>query len=296
MASKFIDFEDIIAKIDSENRELFLLGDINADLLPEGEAPSTQKLKDIFDVYGLHQLIAEPTWVTHFSQTLIHLCITNSRLSIVKSGVVQLSISDHALVYMTRKARYDRCGARIIQARCMKSFNESEFLEDLKQKAWNDSSHYSMESMLRHIRVGSKKSPWITDNLRHKMRKRDLLKSKTASTNDPLSWERYKRARNHTNNDIRKAERKYFNDNLDGNKQNPKAIWNLINVLYSRKLDKLKSVSEIKIGEQIITNTTEIAEQFNLYLSNIGMDLATEIPPGDVELECYLKPSTQRFH
>ena len=42
-----------------------------------------------------------------------------------KSGVVQLSISDHALVYMTRKARYDRCGARIIQARCMKSFNES---------------------------------------------------------------------------------------------------------------------------------------------------------------------------
>ena len=38
---------------------------------------------------------------------------------------------------------------------------------------------------LRHIRVGSKKSPWITDNLRHKMHKRDLLKSKEASTNDP---------------------------------------------------------------------------------------------------------------
>ena len=87
--------------------------------------------------------------------------------------------------------------------------------------------------------------------------------------NDPLSWERYKRARNHANIDIRKAKRKYFNDNLDGNKQNPKAIWNLINDLYYRKLDKLRSVSEIKIGEQIITNTTEIAEQFNLYFSNI---------------------------
>ena len=65
--------------------------------------------------------------------------------------------------------------------------------------------------------------------------------------------------------------------------------------MYSRKLDKLKSVSEIKIGEQIIINTTEIAEQFNLYFSNIGTDLATEIPPGDVEPECYLKPSTQTF-
>ena len=69
------------------------------------------------------------------------LCITNWPLNIVKSGVVQLSIGDHALVYMTRKAQYDRCGARIIEARCMKNFNESEFLEDLKQKAWNESSN-----------------------------------------------------------------------------------------------------------------------------------------------------------
>ncbi|XP_044167638.1 uncharacterized protein LOC122951675 [Acropora millepora] len=111
------------------------------DLLPEMEASNARKLKVMFDVYGLHQLIANPTRVTPFPQTLIDLCITNSPLSIVKSGVMQLSSSDHALVYMTRKARYDRCGARIIQARCMKSFNESEFLEDLKQKAWNDSSH-----------------------------------------------------------------------------------------------------------------------------------------------------------
>ena len=124
------------------------------------------------------------------------------------------------------------------------------------------------------------------------MRKGDILKSKAASTKDPLFWERYKRARNHPNKDIRKAKRKHFNDNLDGNKQNPKEIWNLINDLYSRKLDKLKRISEIKIGEQIITNTTEIAEHFNLYFSNIRMDLAAEIPPGDVERECYLKPST----
>ena len=312
LASKFIDFEDIIGKIDLENRELFLLGDINVDLLPEVESPNARKLKDIFDVYGLHQLILEATQVTPLSQTLIDLCITNSPLNIVKSGVVQLSISDHALVY-TRKARYKRCGARIIEARCMKNFNESEFLGDLKQKAWNDGSHYSnpndmwrawkdclMECInthapLRHIRAGRKKSPWITDNLRHKMRKRDLLKSKAASTNDFLSWERYKRARNHTNNDIRKAKRKYFNDNLDRNKQNPKATWTLINDLYSRKLDKLKRVPEIKIGEQTITNPTEIAKQFNFYFSNSGKDLATEIPPADVEPECYLKPSTQTF-
>ena len=49
LASKCIDFEDIIANIDSENRELFLLGDIKVDLLPEVESPNARKLKDIFD-------------------------------------------------------------------------------------------------------------------------------------------------------------------------------------------------------------------------------------------------------
>ena len=116
-------------------RRNYLKRDINVDLLPEMETSNARKLKDIFNVYGLHQLIVEPTRVTPFSQTLIDPCITNSPLSIVKSGVVQLSISDHALVCMTQKARFDRCGARIIQTRCMKSSNESEFLEDLKQKA-----------------------------------------------------------------------------------------------------------------------------------------------------------------
>ena len=79
LASTFIDFEDIIGKIAGlENRELFLLGDINVDLLPEVESRNARKLKNIFDVYDLHQLILEATRVTPLSQTLIDLCITNS--------------------------------------------------------------------------------------------------------------------------------------------------------------------------------------------------------------------------
>ena len=89
------------------------------------ESPNAQKLKkNIFNVYNLYQLILEPMQVTPLSQTLIDLCITNSPLNILKFGVVQLSISDHVLVNMTRKVRYDHCGAGIIEARCMKNFNE----------------------------------------------------------------------------------------------------------------------------------------------------------------------------
>ena len=93
--------------LSSDNLECLIIEITNPHSKPfQVESPNARKLKDIFDVYGLHQLILEATRVTPLSQTLIDLCITNSPLNIVKTGVVQLSISDHALVYMTRKARY----------------------------------------------------------------------------------------------------------------------------------------------------------------------------------------------
>ena len=59
------------------------------------------------------------------SCTLIDHCITNSPDKIAKSGVVHLAISDHALIYMTHKAKYEHSGARMIKTRHMKNFLKS---------------------------------------------------------------------------------------------------------------------------------------------------------------------------
>ena len=60
-----------------------------------------------------------------------------------------------------------------------------------------------------------KKALWITDHLRREMRKRDFLKKKAM-------LDQYKRAWNQTNNEMKKAKRKYFIDNLELSKSNPK--------------------------------------------------------------------------
>ena len=46
------------------------------------------------------------------------------------------------------------------------------------------------------------------------MHKRDFLKKKAASTNDPLTWKQFKHATNKANNSVKKAKRKYFSKNL----------------------------------------------------------------------------------
>lgn len=110
----FGEFEKIIAKIDAENKELYILGDVNCNLWPEPNAHISSFLTNIFDTYGLSQLIREPTRVSSDSNTLIDLCITNSPEKVTKSGVIHLGISDHSLIFLTRKAHQDRNGPRTI--------------------------------------------------------------------------------------------------------------------------------------------------------------------------------------
>ena len=124
----FSEFENVIAKIDAENKELYLLGDINCNLLPEAIAVNSSHLINIFDIYGLSQLITEPTRVTPDSKkTLIDLCITNSPEKVTNSGVIHLGISDHSLVFLSRKTQYCRTGPRVIETRQFEHFNRGNF-------------------------------------------------------------------------------------------------------------------------------------------------------------------------
>ena len=96
----FGEFEKVAAKIDAEKKELYKLGDVNGNLLPEAKAYISSFLTNIFDLYGLSQLIREPVSVTSVSNTLIDFCVTNSPEKVTKSGVIHLGISDHSIAFL----------------------------------------------------------------------------------------------------------------------------------------------------------------------------------------------------
>ena len=112
--------------------------DLNVDLLSSAASTNRTKLTEIFDIYGLSQMINEPIRITAKSCTLIDLCITSTPANVVNSGFMHLSISDYSLVYMTRKAHYVRDDVRRIDPRTMKNFNSENFLRDLEQRQWDN--------------------------------------------------------------------------------------------------------------------------------------------------------------
>ena len=101
-------FENIVEKVDMTNHDYFLLGDINVNLMPGVTSVNATKLNDIFEIFGLKQLIVDPTRTPPYSFTLTDLCVTNAPSKIINSGIIELSVSDHVLAYMTHKVHYNR--------------------------------------------------------------------------------------------------------------------------------------------------------------------------------------------
>ena len=151
---------------------------------------------------------------------------------------------------------------------------------------------------LRTRRIKKRKSPWITNDLRHRIFNRDYLKKNATRSNDSEIWSQYKHARNQINNEIKKTKRAYFTNHLDLNKGNMKKTWNLINELSSRDVRKTKRITELITGEREITSPIEITETFNNYFSNVGDNLAAEIAsPGLSMIQVfYLNRLPNLFH
>ena len=235
-------------------------------------------------IYGLSQLISEPTRITPNTGTLIDFCITNSPEKIVNSGVLHLGISDHSLVFMTRKSRCKQTGIhRVIETRVFKDFNKNQFLHDLAQQPW--------DSVNAESNAGDMWEIWK----KLFMEIIEILKRQATLNNDVTTWQQHKHARNETNNAIRTAKQQYFKDNLEINKKNPRKTWELINELSSRKCGKTQNFSEIRIYDKTITSAPEMAEAFNKFFTTIDSNLAFEIPPTNVEPKSYLQPTDKVF-
>ena len=121
-----------------ENKEMYILGDLNCNLLQEKALFNvpTSKLNSIYELYQLSQLINEPTRVTLTTSSLIDHVVTNTPEKISHSGVVHTGISDHSLIYAVRKISHFQKSNDFVEIKNMKNFNENNFVNELLDQHW----------------------------------------------------------------------------------------------------------------------------------------------------------------
>ena len=112
-------------------------------------------------------------------------------------------------------------------------------MDDTNEK-WNVRKSLFLEVVHKHApmrkrKVKSKSSPWITSELRQKMRKRDFFKKQAIKQNSNQTWNDYKKARNEVNASIREATANFFNDSIKKHSDKLKETWKVINSSLGRK-------------------------------------------------------------
>ena len=203
--------------------DLFILGDTNINILDNGETildkyKDTSKRKSNFGTIpktyaqicsylGLKQLIKHPTRITCHTSTLIDHIITNCAEKFTQSGVINTSLSDHQLIFYTRKIkRVKTNNHKQISFRSLKKYSMETFEQELKNIAFPNYEKFSDVNSAysdlvnkitrvinnlapyKTIRVKNQSIEWFDGELAEQISNRDKLfkkfkKNKFTSTN-----------------------------------------------------------------------------------------------------------------
>ena len=74
-------------------------------------------------------------------------------------------------------------------------------------------------------RVRAKSPPWLTDNIRNHMKRRDYHHAKALKLKTTKQWSAYRTLRNKTTSLIRAAKRDYYSNLIDENKGDSSKLW-----------------------------------------------------------------------
>ena len=308
----FDKFESELLKLDQEDKESIIMGDTNCNLLSQSFDHKAEHLKFITETYQYIQLIDQPTRITSSTRTLIDHIFTNKPNIIMNHGILHVGISDHSLIYATHKHNTLKADPKIIESRQFKNFDSDAFIEDIKEtpfhfaslmddpnEMWDVWKSLLLEVINKHApmrkrKVKSKFSPWITAELRRKMRKLDFLKNQAVKQNSHQAWNDYKKARNEVNASIREARVTYFNDSIKKHSGNLKETWNIINSSLGRK-PKMTVINELIDEGKVFVQKKDIAEQMNNHFCSLGSKLSSFIPDTASQPEDFLGRTDLNF-
>ena len=121
-----------------DDQEVYILGDLNINLINNQKHTHNgiKKYKEFCSLNGLKQLLTLPTRITKNSTSLLDHVLTNSADRVSQFGVVDTGLSDHQLIYCTRKITRTKSNVhKYIKTRSLKNYSQTLFLDKLKQEA-----------------------------------------------------------------------------------------------------------------------------------------------------------------
>ncbi len=308
---------EILEKIDRENKLCYLMGDFNIDLLKSEFCDYTNHFIEQLFTSSFFPLITKPTRITHHTATLIDNIFTNNLEELDESvnGIIFSDISDHLpIVHMFNTNIFSKNTTKNVNSvTYQRSFNKinTEAFKTLSwdnilnetndpEKGYNEflkmfldlyEANFPLKRRQNNRKINKTKSPWMTNCILKSVRNKNKLHKTFLMDRNSKNEQLYKNYKNKLNHN-KNGKKKYYEDQLIKHKRSSRMVWKTLNELLNKPKKNIK-ISQTFVetcSSNIIDDPLKIANHFNDYFINVGPNLANKIKQNDNNnFEKYLK-------
>ena len=314
---EFLEYmEKCVSILSGENKDVYISGDFNVDLLKMDNNTSYQDFYSILTSHSYLPLIVNPTRVTNTSATVIDNIFTNCFDYNQTSGNILITISEHFPQFASiLRKKVDLKSTHIYQRNYAK-FSTEAFREDIAIQNWENNlvdvndqfndfywrldkcvDRHAPMKKLSNKDLKLKSKPWITSEIIRLIKQRDKLfaRKKRQPNNENVS-KIYKLFRNRVTRELKKSKKKYYTNYFEVNKNDIKNTWKGIKSIINTNNVISPKISQLNINGKIIDDPQGIANGVNNFFVNVGPNTEKEIPltpPDRIAPVYYLKNRNQ---
>ena len=282
-----------------DSQEVYILGDFNIDLSKKGRSISNsiKKYREFCAQHGLKQLIKNPTRITKNTSTILDHILTNSEDKIFQVDTLDIGLSDHQLIYCTRKKCKEITDTKTyIKYRSLKNYSPEILKAKLQNLSFPDYSTYAnvnegyadlltkVDSVIDEIApikemcVKNNTAEWIDGDVFEAIRIRDKKYQRFKRTRLHVDHVNFKQLRNNVQKLIKNKKRTYIRGKLTENIGNSKELWKTIKKLGLPSKNETNSKISLGEGGNISFDPKQNANKFKEYFANLSLALVKKLP------------------
>ena len=233
--------ESCLVKLAKENKEVYLCGDFNFDLLKIDTDSNTQCFFNILCCYGFLPQILQPTRVTENSATVIDNIFSNNITNEATSGNILLTLSEHFSQFLSiNRGTIDYKKINMYR-RDYSKFTTESFRDDVSIQNWNYSNnvHDSFKDFYTKLEgcvdrhaplkkltpkdIKTINKPWVNPDILKMIKIRNKVFARKKRQPNNLNCKRlYNLLRNRVNREMNKSKKKYYAEYFAENVNNIK--------------------------------------------------------------------------
>ena len=296
--SRFIDILeqkllDISVDIEGEY-DLLLMGDMNLNINSRTDS-SVKAYKDFLKRSQLFSLNSLPTRITNTTRTNLDHILTNRRDLYWNSNTIDPGLSDHQMVYVSRKRRKLKRGFHYVECRSFRNFNPDQFQKDVESIEWDvfyNCTDVNMASNMlcslltkvinKHapftkLKLRDFAPPWLNTEFLGLVDAREFWGNKYKKSQTEYNFKQREVARANAKELKEKLKQSYFEDQIDQSNGDSKKLWKVIKEFWPTK-PKGNNINKI----HDFTTDIDKANALNEHFSTIGLNLSKLINTDEI--------------